>query len=335
MPRPSLPEEFKFVRSMEVLLTKHTLDDVWFHFSNVFDTYDEKARYFTDKLNNQIVLFLEKKPYNNIDWKRNHKTGHARHIRINTTMWNGYDEEECDKYNKLWQVGRDLRLLKNFYDKKDEYERYTNVYTYFCDTMRSLQDEYKKIEQREWDCSYAQWKVDDAEWIEKYEAYKQHKSFHKTVEEQERRMREATCPIDREAIKSGRWVSVNYELEHNCIHCKEERIDKERRDKALADQEIEMARKNEEWRQKQEALCQAELDARNKERENAPAYTCKECEFATKHSYIYDTHIDSKEHKARVRAKSLYCAVCDHMARHPAEFEAHLHSKKHKKMCSK
>ena len=75
MPRPTLPDCYSRVRTMNVLLTKHTAEEVWNHLVSGFSVFDEKAYGYINKLEGIIREFKETRPYDKIDWRRHYHSG--------------------------------------------------------------------------------------------------------------------------------------------------------------------------------------------------------------------------------------------------------------------
>ena len=326
MPRPTLPDHFNRVRSMSVLLTKHTAEEVWQHIETGFANFDEKAEVYINKLQTIIADFKEKRPYDRINWRHNYHTGSAAKHRILTCMWNGYQEE--DDYDRLWDYCSDLRLLRDEFKDKEDYERFVQIGANFQDAIRRLTKEYERIEKYEWEMSSAMWKKEDADWIRQQEFIKEHR-FHKSVEEQTKNRDSyiKQYPEEREMLLNGRWDIVDYTL--TCSLCREAVEEKKRIDELCAAQEAERIRKNEEWKEQKEAELRAEMEEKQRSYASLPFLVCDVCEYRTKSNSAYEQHNESKEHKNKVRDQSLYCEKCDHRSRYRAEHVFHLGSKKH------
>jgi hypothetical protein len=314
---------------MEVLLTKHTKNDVWAHFENKFSTFEERSNKYREKLRTTIESFSDNKPYERINWRRHYTTGGANSHRVVCHMWVGYDEDIHDEYNGLWDLRNDLRMLKEEFGGKDQYAMFLGQAECFCEDMKALINEYERTERYAWESSYARWKDEDADWIAETDAYKSHKSIHRTIEEQ---------IANNEAWKNGtgsdrfnNFVPTDYTL--ICKFCKQEaekkKADEERSAKFIAEMEERRRISDEECRREKEEKRKAEEEQRKKAWENAPVLTCETCKYSTKSQNSYDQHTDSKEHKVAIKMASLHCEKCNVYSRCYAEHQAHLHSKKH------
>ena len=325
MPRPTLPDCYSRVRTMNVLLTKHTAEEVWNHLVSGFDVFEEKADGYINKLEDTIAKFKETRPYDKIDWRRHYHSGSATKHRISTYSWNEYEDED---YDRLWDYGRDLHALKEEFGKKEEYERFCRIAKNFQDTMRPLIKEYERIEKQEWEMSYENWKIYDAEWIKHQEFVKSHR-HHKSVEEQTK-SRDAYIkqyPAEREMLLGGRWEIVDYTL--TCSLCKDAVEENKRRDQVCKEREEALAKANQEYREQKEAERREQEEEKRRAYAELPVLVCDACKYSTKSEGAYEQHNESKEHKQKVRDQSLYCEKCDHRSRYRAEHEFHLHSKAH------
>jgi len=331
MPRPTLPDVYARLYTIDVLLTKHSKNDVWAHFESQFSTFDTRAEKYKNQMNKTIETFIANRPYDRINWRRNHTTGDARRNRVSTCLWNGYDEQAHDDYDKLRLLRDDLRLLKEEFGGKDDYAEYKQKADRFHEDMNELVAEYDRIEKYAWESSYARWKEEDADWIAETDAYKYHKNSHWTVEKQISNNNDWAQAFPSSAEKRKNFVPIDYTLV--CHWCKEEaekkKAEEERYRIFLEKQEADLKRQNEEWQMRQEAEKKAEEDRKREAWANAPVLTCETCKYSTKSAYSYDQHIDSKEHKNAVKMASLHCEKCNVYSRCHAEHQAHLHSKKH------
>jgi hypothetical protein len=325
MPRPTLPDSFSRVRSMNVLLTKHTAEEVWDHLARGFSNFECKAQEYIDKLNGLICDFRRDCPYNRIDWRRNYTSGSASKHRIDTLMWNGYEDEDFDR---LWDYGRDLHILKDEFKDKEDYDRFARMSANFQDAMRLLRKEYERIEKHAWESCKRNWEIEDAEWIKYQEFVKEHRN-HKSVEEQTKNRDNyiKQYPAEREMLLGGRWEIVDYTL--TCSLCQAAAQEAKRIEELIAQREIELARANEAWRAEKEAERKAKEEEKRSAYASLPVMTCDACKFTTKSNSAWEVHEESKDHKNNVRDQSLFCEKCNHRSRCRAEHVFHLHSKKH------
>lgn len=334
MPRPCLPDVFKRVRSMEVLLTKHTKNDVWAHFEDKFSTFAEKSEKYINKLSTSIQDFKQRRPYDRINWRKNHTCGGASNNRITPYMWNGYGENENEEneYDCLRTLHSDLVKLKEEFGGKDDYAKFVQQAKRFNDEMHELMMEYERLEKYMWECSYATWKEEDAEWIAETNEYRHHKNSHRTIEEQIANSNAWRNNYHyKKADDEDKFVPIDYTL--TCRFCKQEAEKKAEQEassaKFIAEMEETTRRSNEEFRRQMEEKRKAEEDAKREAWKNAPVLTCETCKYSTKSQSSYDQHTESKEHKIAVKMATLHCEKCNIYSRCLAEHQAHLHSKKH------
>ena len=313
MPRASLPNSFKDMRTMKVTLTQTTEEEIWEHMCDWVERYKEDMKRRIHEIDDILYQFDKENPYLKRDWMR-YFTAHWMSVEEregwNRKYKNGRipkPESEWDVDRDLCYVPRDLKLcLREFkWDEDPEKSNLVNDWEYRMDALR---DYYKlNTETLDYTDERLYNKAKDTFYNENKELILHKRENHGTV-----------SLLEKDEVPE-------------CKYCREyylrEKPEWDRRQKELEEEEERRQKEEEQRIQKEKEQRQREAE----ERRNRPAviHTCELCDYKTVHGYNYELHMESKEHKQKQRDKDTYCEKCNHQSRSRAEHLAHLTSKKH------
>lgn len=332
MPRHTLDNWVRKLKTMDVMLTKHKEEDVYNHMvkihekaNELFDKYEAKYRAIMKEFEDE-----ENHVYAKYDWRQGEP---SRFWKESADHWYSVDctEDEkeivnkeyfylvheiwgdfmmCDKYSQEWREEK-----PDWSDMVIDVDRIHNILKNVCDTIKTYENmDFLKFKSR--------WEIADKDWIEQQKHKKEHLKSHPKIELPKTTVHnEIPGPYPEAPLKD------------DCIFCRQHWEEmKPRYDKAI---EIWSKNKQEwdEYQQKQQL--EDEKKRIKKERiikDFVACFDLKEdlhchvCDYEAKDSYELHEHKNSVSHKKNCR----YCKVCNHQCRTDEEFDEHLETLKHK-----
>jgi hypothetical protein len=303
MPRPTLPVEFKHMRTFEVVLTQHTLDEVKDKMNDYIRNCTATIDLILAKKESFLTDFMDNNPYSGRSWRK------CGPDRITIVDWIGEDEGIMQKCTFLRELYQDLKLMTKALKTNEYANELFEIERYF-ELSKNKDEELMMWEAIQYAKAKAEWEKRDAEWIAERKLKSEHES-HKTRKEWELLFQK-----DPDAKK---WYSgVIPDTEDTCSLCIQQKEFKRRQAEFEKNEEERMERLN------------AEYELSNKKERVVPreikTYECEDCKFKCSSQYAYDDHIQSMEHKTVKR----FCKVCQFQCRNDVEYTAHLTSRKHK-----
>jgi len=300
MPRPTLSAEFKYMRTFDVILTQHTVEDVKEKITDMIRKCTPTINFILAKKEAFLTDFITNNPYEGHSWR---KYGPDR---ITITDWIGDDEVIMAKCTFLRELYSDLKLIAKALNTNEYADDIFELVRFFS-LSRDKDEELMMNEAINYAKAKSEWEQKDAEWIAEKKLASAHTS-HKTRKEWE-----VLFSKDPDAKK---WYNNVIPDTEDCKFCIKDAEFKRKQDEYEKQEEERMAKLNAEYTQKQEPV---------KPRETK-TYECEECEFKCTNQYAYNDHVQSMEHKTKMR----YCKICQMQCRNDAEYTMHLASRKHK-----
>ena len=333
MPRPTLPAECKKMRTLEVVLTKHTEEDLWKHIMELYFAYLEEAEEIGKAQNDMVEYIFTTNPYKNFSWRNRTPK------RIKFEEWMTHDKEDyfTNIILKHFELKRDFKLCGKIlgWDQED-HDRFSDydsmdydIFTRYA--YNSLQnEEFDCYERKNYNDSKKEWELSDAEWIKNDTLQKEHNSSHFTLAYHKEQIEKHGDDYIRHTFKNK---TIKDTTDPKCKFCVENKewLDKEpERKKKLQEQEEEEQQKLEESNRR----CREEKERERKEElENRETFCCKECNYSTFSSESFDNHEETKEHKKIMELRKFYCEDCLVQCRNQTEYSIHTATKKHKIAC--
>lgn len=330
MPRHCLPDFCKHVRTMEVLLTKTTEDDIWEHFVEHLKNYEEMADEYLNLQHKGIRFLRDGDPYQNVNWKAYlYGSGslHDTRCYLKKTQWWLNDDEEGTKreryYKVLTQMPEDVRRTMELWKDDEKKAEISSTWLYQADKFRSNNrcnyDEMDHYEEIAWNRSMQKWKSENKDYIARKTLERDHQA-HKTMEDQQTR-HDNLMKYDKFYATSSwatNWKLIDYTL--TCSICKMKADEDRERAIRIAEREAEQKRRDEEW------LLQKQTQA---EPVVVAPRVKQHCDLCDASYYNKSDHEASKVHIDKQKMAQLFCSKCNHRSRCKAEHEGHLVSKKH------
>ena len=303
MPRSTLPTEFKHIRTFEVVLTNHTLDDVKEKITDMMRQCTSTIDFILAKKEKYLCNFLENNPYQDRSWRTHGPE------RITAVDWIIDDETIMQKCSFLRDLYSDLKLIAKILKTNEYADEIFELSRYFS-LSKDKDEELMMWEAINYAKAKADWEKRDAEWIAEKKLAYSHAS-HRTRKEWEE--------VFNKDPDEKKWHNgIIPDTEDTCKLCIQRK---------------ELHRRQEEFEKKEEermAKLIAEYAQSQKQEKVAPretkTYECEECEFKCTNQYVFNDHNQSAEHKTRMR----YCKICEVQCRYDTEYAAHLTSRKHK-----
>ena len=321
MPRPTLPKCVERVATMNVLITQHSENDVWFHMCRMSSLLEMKGRGYWQQWNDFVNKMFNNNPYEKYtiqDWRFN------RVNRITVERWReDWSEEEMEEFMLLTSISRDLDLCENafewsktkpeFFDMKNDAERFK---------LHFITDEFKMYESVKYNNAFKKYKTDDAEYIAERNYFRNHEDSHISGNLPTQKTSAYAYEVDE------KYRNNIIEAKKTCRYCIElARLQKDR-EEAEAEQIRKQEEDNKNWIKEQaEKRKQEEAQMRRPSR----MHSCDDCDYHTTSLGQYDNHMESREHKAVENRKKWFCKDCGIQSRSTQEYEFHIRSKKHLK----
>lgn len=323
MPRTALPNYFKDFRTIHVLVTHTTEEDLKKHYEEMYFSFVEPLIYEERmRLQSVVDALHESNPYKNHNWRK----GQAHRKYVKGHEWQGLCEKNIDKTSRYIDFCREFKWCVYEFNWDDDWVKSC---TYKIEesrtTYKDLTQQLVEIDAYHWNTAKQQWETDDAEWIKVHELEKAHRNFHHPKS------------YYVELMKRDKDLKKYYEThgipdyEDTCSMCIAGRKQKEEYEERVRKEEEEYERQQEEYREEQRKKQHQE------QKKHTPTETtihhCEVCDYKSIHSALYRLHMESKEHERKAKLKVCYCEMCKHQSRNEMEYQLHLSSKKHKKIC--
>lgn len=319
MPRESLPTHFKDMRTLVVQVTKTTEEELKDHFKKISEVYVSRSEPFYKKLRSAMESLTEDCPYTKHNWRK----GLAKRLYEKGHEWNRMHEEtEMNAYAWLFYVKKDLLWCIEEFTWTDEW---VNTLIREVDRFREMlidtEQELVWRDEQLWSMAKYNWEQEDVVWITRHELKKSH-VFHKP-----KSYYVDLFASDKDAYRF--YKGVIPDNEDTCEFCIEEKRISEERDEKMRLEEEEQEREEEERREERRLL----EEEKQRQRQSVELITqhCKDCNYTTNHSAMYQIHITSKQHLINIKKQSLFCKACEHQSRTEIEHAHHLTTTKHKK----
>ena len=318
MPRPTMPTYFKNMESYSVQLTKTSEEDLKEHFCKSSERYTAKVEADIDEQRRLLKMLYNENPYNQKNWRK----GSPERL-----YKDGFDKKSLrdEKANELkWQldIQRDFKWAMDVYKWEEDWAVELMQFIYrSTERYKSNFDEIKHMDLLCFETAKQNWEVEDAEWITNQKLKKAHES-HKPK----------SYWIDLFATdkQSEKWCKgVIPDNEDTCKFCIEEKRISDEREEKMRLEEEQQEREEEERREERRLL--EEEKKRQRQAVELITQQCKECNYTTNHSAMYQIHITSKQHLINIKKQSLFCKACEHQSRTEIEHAHHLTTTKHKK----
>lgn len=346
MPRASLPSEC-VLRTMDVLLTKHTEDDVLQHVLKSKDTFyriRDTYRPILNELLNQLCLRESPNPYRHLDWSQFYKGkewGRISSKYLNPRFESIHDlypnAEQCME-DKWWCINyvRDLHTCDRIFGWDATNPEFQDIHHHAKIDLDIWFDEEKDVlhyDALRFKQSKLTWEKENAEWMDTYQKQQDHKK-HKTREQYEARMKEQLANRDAYQWYGGedgyKQLHPFVDTSESCEYCKQDaikrreyevRLEEERKEREEREEE---EKKEEEYRQQQVVQIPTLI---------FEPKTCECCQFTANTQREWVFHIGSKDHSTKEKLKKLYCSTCQIQCKNDADYQVHIQTQKHKKKC--
>lgn len=303
MPRATLPSQFKNIRSMEVLLTQTTEEEIWEVLKSKYDNFMKKKDTYVTNASNTYHTLIDGNPY------ANKSKISERPLYENPCTW--ITEENTVEYFGFFELDYDLQLYKRLGEAKDnlldmlwELERFRLIMTGFQNDIKTLEENYFRIENEKH-------KQRKRELLEKERAENPHK-FHKSIQYWE----ELFASDSFAKVWHDGQNLVDYEVSKACEKC----IERHNEEVQSPVQEIiEIKKQIVELKEHIKFVSQT--------------YECKDCKYTTSSKELWTYHITSTDHKRILKLKDWVCDTCKVQSRTQIEWDNHIQTKKHLNKC--
>jgi len=322
MPRPTLASTLKNLRTIEVLLTQTTEEELWSHFCDSFKTFERNAQRYTLEIED-ATRYVMSNPYASCSWRH----GDPPREFENELAWiRGDLETEIKPFFYMRDFYTDLKICAKQlkWDADEEYSQQCREMLWACEKskeqFRSDMVDLQMFDKVMYNNSRKEWYGRNPEFVEQVKLREDHRK-HKTQEEwkiyfendpDELQYYKDGIPKDDETCP----LCIGQALQKKMAKDSKERAEREDRE----DYERSKQRREEELRLADEPSSPREV--RN--------YECEDCDFHTTSRTAHDLHIISANHIAVKKQKTLYCEACKTQCRTAMELAMHNNTKKHK-----
>ena len=334
MPRPTLPAALKMLKTMEVVLTKTTQEEIWEHFNNVFLSYDEKANYFFDILVELEENISQSNPFARASFSTSQNmNNYPARKYADAEAYKIFDKEnEFERYLYLFKIKSDLERCNSSLnwdkddEKKDQYITWVNKAYKVCEKMKWKLNSLSETEHSQYFIAKRNWENANKEQIEREKLMNDHK-FHRSINYFEDLFKS-------DPYRAELWYrNVMPLYVSECVYCIRERETQKLREEQMFARAVQQQQEAEEDRKyrKMEEQIEREIEEEKRQELESQKHTCEMCEYTTSSGSKYDIHLASKEHISKSRSKAFYCKPCETQSRSQLEHENHCNSSKHKK----
>jgi hypothetical protein len=349
MPRSSLDSRLSKLKTFAVVLTKNSEDDVWKHFEDNHQKYEDYYTSTRRMLGDTLDKVQATNPYISKDNWRRTLAGNRVSRRYDSPLWYCMDDSD-DPNSKSSQnfwfkfFQRDMELAGSVFNWNETKPEFSSLYydaVWMRDAIQRLENEIVETDRAMYEEAKRDWEQDDADWIKNEKQKRDHNSYHKP-----RSYYEKQCRFDPDAKE---WYNRRGGFPSHLAECsiclalpefqlsldeketferqREEQEEKDRMDKLRAEEEFFKAEQ------------QKRREIENEESRNRWSakdyYHCEICEYKSKDDRLFALHEESKEHKAKQRQMDLFCPTCSHQSISTPHHNAHMLSNKHKNAVEK
>ena len=336
MPRASLPSEC-VLRTMNVLVTKHTEDDVLNHIMSL------KSRFY--EIYNPLVSFLEDEtqyiwhnnPYLSLNWQKHYE---YKAINRPSPFKQRYEtsgsiypnlEEHIEKLEVLSGIRRDITTCERVFKWSESNPEFAELEYEIDRDMKMLhhsEEELVWVDTMRFRESKQKWEKENVAWLEEFERKQDHKK-HRTREQYEAKMKESLANRDAYQWYGGeegyRRDRPFVDTSESCEYCKQDAIRRREYEEreALRLEEEQEEQVEEEKKEEQQVVQIPVFEPK----------TCECCQFTANTQREWSFHIGSKDHSTKEKLKKLYCSTCEIQCKNDADYQVHIQTQKHKKKC--
>jgi hypothetical protein len=339
MPRPTLPDGSDRLRTMNVLLTKHTEEDILNHILSCREPAERILSKYAPMVDEEIYQTVHNNPYNTLNWKKHYEYKFQnkptpfkqRYEKVSDIF--PLTEELVNEISYLVNIKTDIQICERIFKWSETNEDFSEMEYRLkgkIDMFFESQRELVYFDSMAFRKSKEDWDKANVEYLADYNLRLDHRK-HKTQEEYEAKLREQLSNPDACQWYGGEdGYKEKYpfvDTSETCKYCIEQAIlrkAKEERDRIREEEE----KKQEEEQIQQETIqrvvvpiVQAKFDPK----------TCDCCEFVATTKYEWTSHINSREHVTKEKLKKTYCSTCQIQCKNESDYQVHLQTQKHKK----
>lgn len=275
-----------------VILTQDTLEDVKEKLTNCLQKLTPTITHLLAKKEAFLANFVANSPYADHNWRKRGPD------RITVVDWLGNDEISMKKCTFLRELKQDLNCMARTL-KTTEYDDAIDELNRYFETSKFADEELTMCEAMQYGKSKSDWEMKDASWIISRKLESEHSS-HKTKEEWEELFKKDPA--------ARKWYDNVIPNSDECMLCIKRK---------------EFVRKQDEFEKKEnQRLVECEVVVPRE----IKTFECEDCKFKCTNQHVYNSHVQSMEHKTVMR----FCNECKLQCRNDGDYEVHLTSRKHK-----
>jgi hypothetical protein len=336
MPRKSLDKWVYKLKTIDICVTRHTLDDIYEHMKSIHkrmtDIHDKYKTVFEGVLNELEYSETNAYHYTKYNWRKGHP---SRFWLENVDRWYIADapEDEQERISNevflMFQIFADFMVCDNYITEWDDNTEWKDL-VYDVSKMNGLlKNSFTMIRMYEshvFQKCKDEWFIKDQEWIKESERKAQHKK-HLTID--------LPSVMDRE-IEPSPYPSAP--LRDDCVYCTqhweetkpkyEKAVDFWKSNKKDHDDWMEeQAKQREEQRRNKELKAEQLKALATKNARKQKDLCCKDCDYEAEDEDEYEEHTETVEHKKNM----LFCKACNTQCGNEKAFLIHNETTKHKK----
>ena len=338
MPRASLDSRLSCLSTFQVLLTKHTEEDLWSHFTSNIEKYKQYYWNTETILTRALQDVRQSNPYTSRDAWRKCLFSLQRKValRYEHTWWyyakTVDDDSKADLHYWFMRFVKDIEVCDRVFGWSNSKEEYNSLH-YDLERMRAdillMEQEIVQLDKDMYDTAYNKWKIEDAEWIQDSQMRRSHGDHKPRWEHQQRCLRD---PEEKEWYDRIGGEPLHLKQCPLCLASPNHQRTLEEKNK-FEEEEAEHERQEEEKRRESDKIArEEERQKRLAEYRSQPPptkYECEVCEMTIHGDSAWDLHTNSKDHLRNEKHKSWYCETCKFQGRHKVEYTHHLTTRKH------
>ena len=338
MPRASLDSRLSCLSTFQVLLTKHTEEDLWSHFTSNIEKYKQYYWNTETILTRALQDVRQSNPYTSRDAWRKCLFSLQRKValRYEHTWWyyakTVDDDIKADLHYWFMRFVKDIEVCDRVFGWSNSKEEYNSLH-YDLERMRAdillMEQEIVQLDKDMYDTAYNKWKIEDAEWIQDSQMRRSHGDHKPRWEHQQRCLRD---PEEKEWYDRIGGEPLHLKQCPLCLASPNHQRTLEEKNK-FEEEEAEHERQEEEKRRESDKIArEEERQKRLAEYRSQPPptkYECEVCEMTIHGDSAWDLHTNSKDHLRNEKHKSWYCETCKFQGRHKVEYTHHLTTRKH------
>lgn len=320
MPRKSLPQQCKRMKTLAVCLTNTTEEEIWNHLLNSAQKYIDEAYTITVKQSTFITNIYNNNPYLNFSWRNRTPS------RVKWDEWMENNENIQDIIISHFDFKHDWSLCVKAFDWNNEDVIYWDFEIKKNNYNVTSNEEFEVYERMHYNNSKKEWEIKDADWIIENKLKQDHKTHNKNpdcklcineIEEDKKWELRNLARIEQQNKWNEEWKAKllqdekekqeNKEL-YECKHCNFMTYDEKAAD------------------------IHEESKTHKKTIELMNLY-CKDCSIQCKNQTDYIIHIHTKKHKVICgeieKQMEFKCDKCNYVTGLKQNFEKHCSTKAH------